>query len=82
MTTADYWSVEERTLDINTREALALDKALATFPDLVRNAWVDAHVDNKAVVDAWSRQGGRSASLNRVIKRLFLPQRDLTFPFT
>ena len=32
---------------------------------------MDARVDNRAVVDAWSSQGGRSASLNRVLKRLF-----------
>ena len=70
LTASDYWSVDERTLDINTREALALDKALVSFSDPVRNSWVDAHV-YKAVVDAWSRQGGRSASLNRMIKRLF-----------
>lgn len=35
LTASDYWSVEERTLDINTREALALDKALASFRDIV-----------------------------------------------
>ena len=34
LTVSDLWSVEERTLDINTREALAFDKALASFPDL------------------------------------------------
>lgn len=31
LTASDYWSVDERTLDINTREALALDKALVSF---------------------------------------------------
>ena len=29
------------------------------------------HVDNRTVVDAWSSQGGRSASLTRLLKRLF-----------
>ena len=76
-TTSDYWTDEEKTLDIATREALALDKALASFPDLLRNAWVDALVDNRAVVNAWSNQGGRSASLNRMIKKLFFTTAQL-----
>ena len=38
VTTSDYWSDEEKTFDIATREALALNKALASFPDLFRNA--------------------------------------------
>ena len=70
-TISDYWTDEEREFDIATREALALDKALASFANLLQNAWVDACVDNRAVVDAWSILGGRSASLNRVLKRLF-----------
>ena len=76
-TTSDYWTDEEKTLDIASREALALDKALASFSDLLRNAWVEALVDNKAVVNAWSNQGGRSASLNRMIKRLFFTTAQL-----
>ena len=32
---------------------------------------MDARVNNRAVVDVWSSQEGRSASLNRVLKRLF-----------
>ena len=71
VTTSDYWIEEEKILDISRREALALDRALASFPNLLRNAWMEAHVDNRAVVDAWSRQGGRIVSLNRMIKRLF-----------
>jgi len=69
ITISDYWSDEEREFDISTMEALALDKALASFSNLLQNAWVEARVDNRAVVDAWSSQGGRSASLNRVLKR-------------
>jgi len=38
---------------------------------------MDARVDNRAVVDAWSSQGGRSASLNRVLKRLFFTTSQL-----
>ena len=62
VTTSGYWNEEEKTLDISSREALTLDTALTSFPKLLRNAWVDAHVDNRAVVDAWSRQGERSVS--------------------
>ena len=73
ITISDYWTDEEREFDIATRdrEALALDKSLASFANLLQNAWVGACVDNRAVVDAWSSVGGRSASLNRVLKRLF-----------
>ena len=39
VTTSEYWTDEEKTLDIATREALALDKAHASFPHLLRNAW-------------------------------------------
>jgi len=60
VTTSDYWTDEEKTLDIATREALALDKALASFP-----------------VNAWSNQGGRSASLNKMIKKLFFTTAQL-----
>jgi len=71
ITTSDYWTDKEREFDIATREALACDKALTSFSSHLQNAWVDARVDNRAVVDAWSSQGGRSASFNRVSKRLF-----------
>ena len=71
ITISDYWTDEEREFDIASREALALDKALASFSNLLQNAWVDARVDNRAVVDAWSSLGGRSASLSGVLKRLF-----------
>ena len=71
ITISDYWTDEEREFDIATREALVFEKALVSFSNLLQNAWVDARVDNRAVVDAWSSLGGRSASLNRVLKRLF-----------
>jgi len=68
---SDYWSPEELRLDITTREAIALERVLLTFPDIVRDAWVDALVDNQAVIAAWHHHGGRSPSLNTVLKRLF-----------
>ena len=38
ITISDYWTDEEREFDITTREALALDKALASFSNLLQNA--------------------------------------------
>ena len=67
----DYWTKEEQELDIPTKEALALDKVLLSFADSLKNAWVDGLVDNQSVVYSWQRQGGRSMSLNRAIKKLF-----------
>ena len=68
---SDYWTQEEQELDIPTKEALALDKILLSFPDSLKNAWVDGLLDNQSVVYSWQRQGGRSMSLNRAIKKLF-----------
>ena len=68
---SDYWTKEEQELDISTKEALALDKVLLSFSDSLKNAWVDGLVDNQSVVYSWQRQGGRSMSLNRAIKKFF-----------
>ncbi|KAK3732306.1 hypothetical protein QZH41_007811 [Actinostola sp. cb2023] len=69
--TSDYWTEEEYHNDISTKEALALNKTLLSFGDTLRNVWVDALVDNMAVVHTWQRQGGRSIALNRAMKELF-----------
>ena len=69
---SDYWLEEEQGFDISVKEALALDKVLLSFSDSLKNAWVDGFVDNLAVVHSWQRQGGRSMSLNKAIKKLFL----------
>ena len=55
-----FRSLTELQHNIATTEALAPN-----------NAWVDAMVDNQAVVFAWSKQGGRSPSLNAAMKQLF-----------
>ena len=68
---SDYWTKEEQELDISTKEALALDKVLLSFSDSLKNAWLDGLVDNQSVVYSWQRQGGRSMSLNRAIKKFF-----------
>ena len=68
---SDYRTKEEQELDISTNEALTLDKVLLSFSNSLKNAWVYGLVDNQAVVYSWQRQGGRSMSLNRAIKKLF-----------
>ena len=68
---SDYWTDEEQGLGIATKEALAIDKVLLSFPDSLKNAWVDASVDNQAIIRSWQRQGGRSQSLSNAIKKLF-----------
>jgi len=69
--TSDYWTEEEYHNDISTKEALALNKMLLSFGNTLRNVWVDALVDNMAVVHTWQRQGGRIIALNRAMKELF-----------
>ena len=68
---SDYWKPEEQGYDIATKEAAALDKALLSFATHLKDSWVDAEVDNQAVVFAWHNQGGRSSALNHVIKSIF-----------
>ena len=66
----DYWSREEYTWDIATKEAMAINKMLLSCWDEVRNARVDVQVDNQAVIHTWTNQGGRSAQLNNAMKVL------------
>ena len=53
------------------KEAVSIERVLLSCCDLLSNAWVDVLVDNQAVIHSWNNQGGRSASLNDVIKQLF-----------
>ena len=68
---SDYWTNGQFPLGIAAKEASAVDRALVAFRDKLFNAHVDAFVDNKAVVDAWNNQGGRSIELNTALKQLF-----------
>ena len=74
---SDYWSGEELSSDIAMKEAMVFHNSLLSCRDKVRNAWVDALVDNQAVVHAWNNQGGRSSSLNIVMKKLFATTMEL-----
>ena len=66
-----YWSREEYTWDIATKEAMAINKMLLLCSDEVCNARVNVQVDKQAVIHAWTNQGGRSAQLNNAMKVLF-----------
>lgn len=77
LSTSDYWTTEEQKCDIATKEAVALNKVLLSFAPRLRNTWVDANVDNQAVVHAWQSQGGRSKSLNDAMKDLFFTTLEL-----
>ena len=68
---SDYWTEDQSYLEISTKEAIALDKVLTSFAQQLQNTRVDAQVDNKAVVDAWNNQRGRSSELNAALKALF-----------
>ncbi|XP_015752404.1 PREDICTED: uncharacterized protein LOC107332195 [Acropora digitifera] len=67
----DYWTQEEFTWDIATKEAMAINKMLLSCSDEVRSTRVDVQVDNQAVIHAWNNQGGRSPQLNNTMKVLF-----------
>jgi hypothetical protein len=50
---------------------MAINQLLRACWGTLRNTWVDVQVDNQAVIHAWNNQGGRSPSINNVLKRLF-----------
>ena len=57
--------------DIATKETLAFYNVLQSFADKVQNSWVDAYVDNQALLHSWNRQGSRSQPLTAALKLLF-----------
>ena len=62
--TSDYWVGVERSWDIATKEAFALDRMLLSH----RDSRVDVYIDNQAVIHAWNNQGGRGVMLNNALK--------------
>ena len=66
----DYWTQEEFTWDIATKEAMAINEMLLSCSDEVCIARVDVQADNQAVIRAWNNQGGRSSQHN-AMKVLF-----------
>ena len=62
---SDYWTSEEQGYDIAAKEALALNKVLLSLSDTLRKAWVDAYVDNQAVIHAWQKQGCKECRIKQ-----------------
>ena len=62
---SDYWTEDQHHLEISTKETIAVDKVLTSLAQRLQNTRVDAQVDNKAVVDAWNKQRGRSNMLQQ-----------------
>ena len=46
---ADYWTETEQGYDINTREAIALNKVLLSFADVLKNARADAETTRLSI---------------------------------
>ena len=68
---SDYWTEDQPHLELSTKEAIAIGKVLPSFVQQLQNTREDAQVENKAVVDAWNNQRGRSSELNSSLKTLF-----------
>lgn len=71
VSTCDYWDLSVIGSDIATKETLALNNALQSFGNTVRNSWVDAFVDSQVLLHSWNRRGSRSHSLVTALKCLF-----------
>ena len=69
--TSDYWNPSVIGADIATKETLALNNALHSFGNTVRNSWVDAFVHSQVLLHSWNRRGSRSHSLVTALKCLF-----------
>ena len=67
---SDYWPASLVDLDINVKETKALSNTLFSFGDKLRDARVDAYVDNQALVRAWQSQAARSSSFSDALKEL------------
>ena len=57
VSTSDYWDSSVIGADIATKETLALNNALQSFGNTVRNSWVDAFVDSQVLLHSWNRRG-------------------------
>ena len=67
---SDYWPASLVDLDINVKETKALSNTLFSFGDKLRDARVDAYIDNQALVRAWQSQAARSSSFSDALKEL------------
>ena len=73
---SDYWTDSQKHYPIMVKEALALYYALKSLKNSISNKRVIAHVDNTAVIFAWSNQYSKNKHLNNILKDIF----QLIFP--
>ncbi|KAK3700939.1 hypothetical protein QZH41_005654 [Actinostola sp. cb2023] len=75
----DYWNHKEISLNISTKETLALARILQATPEQVRDCRIDAYTDSQVLIDTWNREGSKSPELTEAIKELFnvVSQRNL-----
>ena len=66
-----YWSDEEVSFNISTKEALALARSLQAAPGDIKDCRVDVQTDSKVLIDTWQREGSRSVELSDAIKEVF-----------
>ena len=71
LSTSDYWPVSSISLDIATKEALALPNVLRSFSKQISGAWVDVFTDSTALIHSWEKQGSRSKPLFDALKTIF-----------
>ena len=71
LTIRDYWPPAVASMDINTKELLALCNALDSVSPYIKNSWVDVYTDSQVLIASWQRQCARSHSLIASLKRLF-----------
>lgn len=68
----DLWKAEELSLNISTKEMLALAYAVKALPSDVRDCRIDAQVDSQVVIDTFAGEGSRSSpELTAATKELF-----------
>jgi len=67
----DYWDEYQKSLNISTKEMLALVNTIKAAPGDVRDCRVDAFVDSRVLIGAWEGQGSRSPELTRATMDLF-----------
>ena len=56
-----FWDAEDKTLNISSKEMMALVYAIRAFPDNICNSRVDVFVDSQVMIGAWEGESPRSA---------------------
>ena len=75
----DYWSPEDLSLNISTKETLAVVRLLEVAPPQVKDCRIDLNTDSQVLIDTWHKEGSRSQELSDATKALFtvVSQRNL-----